>query len=124
MGRFVDEGKKDEWRKRLARFARGGQTVAAFCLGERVSMATFYHWKRRLASESVERRTGATAVGVSRNGTGAFLPVRIERAAAVEIELPNGTRVRVPVGDHDALAAAIAAAGRVPAHTEVETPRC
>jgi putative transposase len=36
------------WRERLARFAGGRQTVAAFCRREAVSVATFYHWRARL----------------------------------------------------------------------------
>jgi hypothetical protein len=41
-----------------------------------------------------------------------FLPVRIEGVEPVEIELPNGVRVRVPVGVGRSLEAVIAAAAR------------
>ena len=44
------------WRSRLARYAAGTQSVAAFCLGEAVSTWSFYKWRTRL------RRLDARAV--------------------------------------------------------------
>ena len=38
------------WRALLARFASGGQTVAAFCQRESVSVASFYRWRSLLGS--------------------------------------------------------------------------
>ena len=142
MRRAVNKARRRLWRERLGRFAHSGQTVAAFCSAEHVSVPTFYQWKRRLAAESVRRRRrrgessssgnrGATCGslhGAARSRSvkraGAFLPVHIEGATLAELELPNGARVRVPAGDLAALGAAIAAAGRVPARVEAETPRC
>ena len=133
MRRVVDKARRRLWRQRLARFARSGKTVAAFCSAEQVSVPTFYQWKRKLAAESVRerRRRAATSLPVNRaaasssvTGGRAFLPVRIEGATLVEMELPNGTRVRVPASDLAALGAAIGAAGRVPARGEAEAPRC
>jgi hypothetical protein len=123
MRRVVDEAKRRLWWERLARFARSGKKVAAFCSAERVSVPTFYQWERKLAAESLRRRSRRAGASLSVNRTGAFLPVRIEGATLVEMELPNGTRVRVPSGDLGAIGAAIAAAGRIPAQ-EAETPRC
>jgi putative transposase len=124
MGRAVDEGKRKLWRERLARFAGSGKKVAAFCSAEHVSVPTFYQWKRKLASASVRRRSRRAGASRLVNRGGAFLPVRIEGATLAELELPNGTRVRVPARELAALGVAIAAAGRVPARVEVETPRC
>ncbi len=36
------------WRERFVRYARSKQTVEAFCLGEAVSVASFYGWRTRL----------------------------------------------------------------------------
>lgn len=128
MGRCVDEAKRRVWRQRLARFARSGQKVAAFCAAEGVSLPTFYQWKRELASESARRGSEAAGrqAGASVAGSAdqAFLPVCIEGVTRVEIELPNGTRVRVPSSDLNAMGAAIAAAGRMPARVEGEASRC
>lgn len=91
MGRSVDEAKRKGWRERLARFAGSGQTVEAFCAAERVSVPTFYQWKRKLTSQSAgpKGRQKGAAKSSSRKQAGTFLPVRIEGAAMVEIELPN-----------------------------------
>jgi hypothetical protein len=124
MGKCVDETKGAVWGRRLARFALSGQTVTAFCGVERVSVQTFYRWKRKLVSESVGRQRERAGDSLSVERTRAFLPVRIEGAAMVEIGLPNGTHVRVPASDLGAIEAAIVAAGRVPSRVAAETPRC
>jgi hypothetical protein len=124
MGKVVDGWKERLWRKRLARFAGSGQTVAGFCLAERVSVPTFYQWKRKLASRSVRTAGGKPDAARSADRVEPFLPVRIEGTARVEIELPNGTRVRIPASDLGAVEVAIAAAGRVAARGPTERPRC
>ena len=124
MRRVVDEAKQRLWRERLARFARSGQSVAAFCAAERVSVPTFYEWKRKLASLSGEVRKRRVDGSFSGSPAQAFLPVRIEGMARVEIELPNGARVRVPSPDLEAMGAAIVAAGRVPARIEAAGASC
>jgi hypothetical protein len=125
MRKVVDQAKRRLWRERLSRFARSGQKVAAFCSAERVSVPTFYQWKRKLASQSAKPESRRTSQSSSAgNGTQAFVPVRIEGAALVQMELPNGTHVRVPAGDLAAIGAAIAAAGRLPIHVDAEASRC
>lgn len=122
MGRNVDQGKRVAWRRRLARHGRSRQTVAAFCAAERVSVATFYQWKRKLARVSkppgcpTDRRASPPSQG--------FWPVRIERPGLVEIELPNGVRVRIAAHDLAAVGTAVAAAGQVSANQVGEAPRC
>jgi hypothetical protein len=124
MGKCADETKRTEWRKRLGRFAGSGETVAMFCAAERVSVQTFYRWKRKLAREPEECEPRQASSPLSERRAGAFLPVRIEGTAEVEIELPNGTLVRVPGTDLGAIEAAIAAAGRVPGRIEAEAAQC
>lgn len=124
MRKVVDEAKRKLWRERLARFAGSDQSVATFCSAEGISVPTFYEWKRKLASRSVGCRKRRTKGSVSGNPVRAFLPVRIEGMMLVEIELPNGTRVRVPSTDLRAVEATIAAAGRVPVAGEAEGASC
>jgi hypothetical protein len=124
MRRAVEEAKRKMWRERLSRFARSGQKVTAFCSAEGVSVPTFSRWKRRLASQPTKPDSRRAVRSSSGKRTEAFVPVRIEGAALVEMELPNGTRVRVPAGDLAAIGAAIAAAGRLPVHVEAEASRC
>lgn len=42
------------WRNRLARYARSGQTVQAFCRSEAVPVGTFYGWQARLRGRDVK----------------------------------------------------------------------
>ena len=123
MGRSVDEGKRSLWRQRLSRYARSNQTVAAFCASEGVSVPTFYQWKRKLAAVDAERDDRAQRASPAWDAP-TFVPVRIEGSAVVEIELPNGARVRVPSGDVGALSVAIAAVGRLSPHVDEEASRC
>jgi hypothetical protein len=103
MARWSDTGKRREWSERLKRFARWDGTVAEFCDAERVSVPSFYQWKRKLAAPETPRT---------------FIPVQLASATSaasttVEIELPNGTRIRLPASDRQLLTAAITAAGQV-----------
>lgn len=117
MGRVRDPELWAEWRERSKRFARSGLTVAEFCGRERVSMASFYAWRRKLAAES-----SATARLVDhRAAEGApplFVPVRLPRestgtAGRVEIKLPNRALVRVTQADEALVRQVILAAGQV-----------
>ncbi|MFO0903202.1 MAG: hypothetical protein U0939_09395 [Pirellulales bacterium] len=112
MGRGIDEGLWADWRRRLSRFPQWQGTVAAFCQQEGVSVAAFYQWRRKLATTQAAGRTGKAAA-VHANPTPQFLPVRIasvETARPIEIELPNGVRVRVSLGANCTLESIIAAA--------------
>ena len=111
MGRGIDEGLWADWRRRLSRFPQWQGTVAAFCQREGVSMAAFYLWRRKLATTQAAERPGKAAA-VRSNPTPQFVPVRIAsvETAPVEIELPNGVRVRVPLGANCSLESIIAAA--------------
>ena len=59
MARCSDAGKHAEWCERLERFSRSGFTVARFCGGERVSVASFYHWRKKLGQAAPRRRVPA-----------------------------------------------------------------
>jgi hypothetical protein len=78
------------WTDRLKRFRTAGQTVAAFCAAEGVSVPTFYQWKRRLA-RAAPSPASPTVV-----------PVRITTpdptTTAVEVLLPSGTLLRFAPG--------------------------
>ena len=40
-----------QWRDRLERYQKSGQTVARFCQKEGISAPSFYQWKKKLAGE-------------------------------------------------------------------------
>jgi len=118
MARSVDPGKGKVWRLRLRRFQKSRLTVAQFCREEGVSPPSFYQWRKRLAAAQGERARGGAK---SRQP---FVPVRVIPAAAVEIHLPNGSRLCLPSGDADTLRVAIEVAGRLRASNEPEGATC
>jgi hypothetical protein len=70
-----------------------------FCLKEGVSRSTFYRWKDRLKKgipEPMVAEKAACDKAESAEGA-AFVPISL-KASPVEIELPNGGIVRLPLG--------------------------
>ena len=106
---------REIWSERLRRYASSGLTVAAFCQRERVSVPTFYYWRRKLPAVA-----GTSGGGPDRRlGRGPqqpdFVPIAIRNSAAIKMRLPNGAQLWLPAGDADLLCAAIAAAGSLEA---------
>jgi transposase-like protein len=87
-----------EWQQRLESKQESDLSVDVFCLQEGVSRSTYYRWVRQLAGgipeslqeEQAEREKAET-------GEAVFLPITL-KASPVEIELPNGGVVRLPLG--------------------------
>jgi hypothetical protein len=108
--------KEAYWRSVLRRQERSGLSVRQFCREQRLSQASFYGWKRKIAG-----RDGHAGIGSERKGrkrcqaqtvtkpdekTAVFVPVRLNAAAGgvLEIVHPQGHVVRVPaVFDEDSL---------------------
>jgi hypothetical protein len=85
------------WRERVRRQADSGLTIVQFCARERLSVASFQTWKRRLRLIDLANRRPAAAAPP------AFLPVtlRVPELApgdplAIEADFPNGVRLRIP----------------------------
>ena len=87
-----------DWQERLKSFEASDMDIDAFCLEEGVSRSTFYRWKDRL-KEGVPREVVAEkeARDQAESAAGAaFVPISL-KASPVEIELPNGGIVRLPL---------------------------
>lgn len=112
MPRSIDSAKRQQWSERLQRFATSGQTIAAFCQSESVSVPSFFQWRRKLAT------TPDNDAMVSPRH--AFVPVHITSAAEVEVHLPNGARIRLTGNDPALIDTVIAAAGRLPSGCAAE----
>ena len=100
MARSVDGRKLAEWRARFERFQRAGISVTRFCRGERVSLPSFYQWRKKLAA-------GSSGSNKSTRGVEAFAPVRLIGTASVTVWLSGGTRIEIPLGDPRALQLAL-----------------
>jgi hypothetical protein len=127
MVRRSDFEKRVEWDERLGRFSRCGLTVARFCRGERVSVASFYYWRKKLQQAARRGRMPARP-GVFRQVTVvpappamvSARPAVVSAASAgdpgaptVSIQLPCGTRIELDVDHLDAVRAVIAEVARV-----------
>ena len=114
MFREISSSKEELWRSRLRRFRSSGMSVTRFCQSERVSVPSFYLWRKRLTLEAEKKDVPL------------FLPVHVthSQSAAVEVHLPNGTRVCVPPGDAQSLRVAIETAGRIGSTPGKEVDAC
>ena len=112
MSRRADGRKMAEWRGRFERFRRSGLSVIRFCLGEKVSVPSFYQWRKKLAARSAAD-TALTAAAAEAGES--FARVRLVGAANVAAWLPGGTRLEIPLGDARAMQLAIEALVRADA---------
>jgi len=88
MARVASPKKAAEWAERLGRFEASELTVVRFCKAERVSPASLYLWRKRLAKRQ--------AASVPRAARHAFRPVEVVPSAASRDE-PQA-RIRLPGG--------------------------
>lgn len=114
MARTVDAAKRREWRERLKRFRKAGLSAAEFCRRERIAQASFYHWRRRLAAETVQASRPRFVELPAVAARLAELP-----AAGVQVALPGGAVVTLPgQASLDLVAAVVRAAMQVPGEGE------
>ena len=86
-----------DWQERLKSFKASGLSIDEFCLKEGVSRSTYFRWVDALkaglpASMVAEKEARQRA----ESGQAAFVPITL-KASPVEIELPNGGVVRLPL---------------------------
>ena len=87
-----------DWQERLESYKASGLEVDVFCLQEGVSRSTFYRWVDRLKDGIPEPMVAEKdAREKAESGEAAFVPITL-KASPVEIELPNGGVVRLPLG--------------------------
>ena len=87
-----------DWQERLENYKASGLEVDVFCLQEGVSRSTFYRWVDQLKDGIPESMVAEkTARERAESGESVFVPISL-KASPVEIELPNGGIVRLPLG--------------------------
>ena len=86
------------WQERLASREASGLSIDEFCADEDISRSTFYRWVGRLKDgiPDAVKEEGASLT-LADIAEPKFLPVSVT-GSPVEIELPNGGLVRLPVG--------------------------
>jgi hypothetical protein len=87
-----------DWQERLESFQASGLEIDVFCLKEGISRSTFYRWKDRLKAGIPESMVAEkeTRERVEAAEGAAFVPISL-KASPVEIQLPNGGVVRLPL---------------------------
>ena len=122
------------WRELIESQPWSGQTVAEWCEGASVSIASFYRWKKLLAEpQGARRRRSTQRSAVPASGStkriSQFVPIAVRQpsvsfddsdrpasshGSSLRIELPNGVVIHV-VGDLDGqrLGDVIIAAGQI-----------
>lgn len=99
------QGRAAVWGERLRRYERLQLTVAEFCRRERVSVPSFYQWRRRLAESSIRPRTAPAAAP---REPAAFQPVLLAGAGVVTIAWPSGVRMELPAHQTSLVQAVVA----------------
>ena len=119
------------WRELIESQPWSGQTVAEWCEGASVSVASFYRWKKLLAEpQGARRRRSAVPASGSKKRTSQFVSVAVRQpgmrsddssptasshGSIVRIEFPNGVVIHVSdTLDGQRLGDVIIAAGQVP----------
>ena len=96
------------WRDTIRAWKDSGQCVRAFCAARGLSEATFYARRRELANR-VQRTTSDTPSELPPT----FTAIRVIPDPTVEVILPTGLVLRLPIGvDPAAVARLVAALGR------------
>ena len=104
-----------DWQQRLESQKASGLSIDVYCLQEGVARSSFYRWHRRLKdgvpATLIEEEVDRQRAESEEVNEATFLPISL-KASPVEIELPNGGVVRLPLGvGQAALIAVIEAAG-------------
>ena len=87
-----------DWQQRLESFQASGLSIDVFCLREGVSRSTFFRWREQLKDGIPKSMLDEKAArDRAESGQAAFVPISL-KASPVEIELPNGGVVRLPLG--------------------------
>ena len=110
MPRSVSDQKRSQWRQRFRRFGRSKLTVAEFCRRERVSVPSFYEWRRRVAESSPNGHIPRSAEQAR------FIPVQVApTTASLQVEFPNGVRLTLPSSDRELVRMSIETIAQAPA---------
>ena len=87
-----------DWKQRLESFKASGLSLEVFCLQEGVSKSTYYRWVDQLKNGIPESLLAEEAARQQVEANPAtFLPVSL-KASPIELQLPNGGVVRLPLG--------------------------
>ena len=94
------------WQERLSNRKASGLSIDEFCADEDISRSTFYRWVKQLKDGIPDAVREEKTLSLADIAQPKFLPVSVT-ASPVEIQLPNGGLVRLPVGVGQAVIVAV-----------------
>jgi transposase len=104
----------ERWRTIIANWRSSGLTVSAFCRSRDLNMSGFHRWRNILADLDRSSTTPTRSQGNPKPSS-SFVPVRVVPDAVVEVILPSGLQLRVPLSaDAQQLARLVLALGVAP----------
>lgn len=90
------------WQDVIDAWKRSGQTINAFCREREITRSNFDRWRRILATEPTKSKPFSSP----------FVPLRVIADPMVEVVLPSGVVLRLPLTSAaDAVTRLIAAVG-------------
>jgi hypothetical protein len=116
MARALTQEEVSVWKNRISRHGKSGLSVVEFCRQESVSAASFRYWKRKLhrmghqAARKVKAKASQGKGSAEPVATFVQLPVPQRRGLSwIEIVAADGTQIRLPHENLDALHVTLAA---------------
>ena len=89
------------WRALIDEQARSGLTITAFCQQRQLPKSKFYHWKAILLALDSGTPTPSQSQAQPKSSdtpvSSAFVPVRVVPDTLVEVVLPSGLTLRLPL---------------------------
>ena len=86
----------ERWRTTFAMWRSSGVSVAAFCRSRQHNLSSFYRWRKILDNldrpAATRPRSEPDPLPIQ-----SFVPVRVIPDAIVEVILPSGVQLRVPL---------------------------
>ena len=104
----------ERWRTTFATWRSSGLSVAVFCRSRDLNLSSFYRWRKILDDLDRPASTRPRSEPDPRP-VPSFVPVRVIPDAVVEVILPSGIQLRVPLSaDAPQLARLVRALGAPP----------
>lgn len=109
-----DPGHVERWRTIFATWRRSGLSVTAFCHSHAINKSGFHRWRNILDQIDRSAATSPPAPGPTTSAT-TFVPLRVIPDTLIEVILPSGLQLRVPLSaDVQQLACLVLALGAPP----------
>jgi histidinol-phosphate/aromatic aminotransferase/cobyric acid decarboxylase-like protein len=104
----------ERWRTIIAAWRNSGLSVAAFCRSRDVNKSGFHRWRNILDERDRSIATPSRSHAQPKSSA-SFVPVRVIPDTVVEVILPSGVQLRVPLSaDAQQLARLVLALGATP----------